>query len=147
MATDDKSDLQVDCLPLWQASGPYSPSVSRLPTQSAFVVSMGELDEHEQLPDQGRIFQGAIVTVNLYYVLNNPLHALETLSEVVRKDKLQYLCVIRDLMQDLVRKVSSSINSLRLKDFKLLDSPRPCCTSPQICYQHSFAILTDTSGI
>lgn len=39
------------------------------------------------------------------------MHALENLSKVIQED-LTYVRIVRDLMQDLVREVSSSVNSL-----------------------------------
>ncbi|KAK9525317.1 hypothetical protein VZT92_013367 [Zoarces viviparus] len=91
---------------------------------SALQRHMGELDnempeiqqrlqlQQEQLQGLGKTFQGTIVTVNLHSALiNNTLHALATLSEVVKED-ITYVRVVRDLMQDLIREISSSVNSL-----------------------------------
>ena len=70
------------------------------------------LIQREQLQDLGKTLQGTIVTVNLHSaLLNNTLHALGTLSEVIRDD-FMYVRVVRDLMQDLLREVSSSVSSL-----------------------------------
>ncbi len=85
---------------------------------------MGELEEEmpeiqqrllfqrEQLQSLGRTVQGTVVTVNLHSALiNNTLHALETLSSIVKED-ITYVRVVRDLMQDLLREISSSVSSL-----------------------------------
>ena len=85
---------------------------------------MGELDEEmpeiqqrlllqqEQLQGLGKTLQGTIVTVNLHSaILNNTLHVVETLSQVVKED-ITYVRIVRDLMQDLLREISSSVNSL-----------------------------------
>lgn len=68
--------------------------------------------QRERLQDLGKTLQGTIVTVNLHSVLiNNTLHAIATLSEVVRDD-IMYVCGARDLMQDLIREISSSVSNL-----------------------------------
>lgn len=65
-----------------------------------------------QLRNLGQTVKGTILTVNLHSaILNNTLHAIENLKEVVRED-ITYVRVLRDLMQDLIREVSSSVNSL-----------------------------------
>ncbi|XP_051565842.1 uncharacterized protein LOC127447811 [Myxocyprinus asiaticus] len=85
---------------------------------------MGELNEEmpeiqeklllqqEQLQDLGKTLQGTILTVNMHSaILNNTLHALDALSKVVRSD-ITYVRMVRDLMHDLVREISTSVNSL-----------------------------------
>lgn len=65
-----------------------------------------------QLQNLDKMVQGTILTVNLHSaILSNTMHALETLTDIVRDD-ITYVHVVRDLMQDLVREVSSSVNSL-----------------------------------
>ena len=44
-------------------------------------------------------------------LLNKTLHALDTLSVIVRED-ITYVEVVKDLMQDLLREVDSTVNSL-----------------------------------
>lgn len=90
----------------------------------ALQKHMGELDEEMpeiqqrlllqqgQLQNLGKTLQGTIVTVNLHsMLLNNTVHALETLSGIVNDD-ITYVRTVRDLMQDLVREVSTSVSSL-----------------------------------
>ncbi len=70
------------------------------------------LSQQEQLQDLGKTIQGTIVIVNLHCaLLNNTFHALDTLSEVVKED-ITYVRVVRHLMQDLIREISSSVSSL-----------------------------------
>ena len=68
--------------------------------------------QQEQLQGLGKTLQGTILTVNMHSALiNNTLHALDKLSAIVQSD-ITYVRVVRDLMQDLLREVSSSVNSL-----------------------------------
>lgn len=70
------------------------------------------LAQQEQLQGIGKILQGTILTVNMHSeLINNILHALDKLSDSVQSD-ITYVHVVKDLMQDLLREVSSSVNSL-----------------------------------
>ncbi|XP_038132013.1 uncharacterized protein LOC119777274 [Cyprinodon tularosa] len=70
------------------------------------------LIQQKLLNIQTKTLQGTVVTVNLHSALiNNTMHALETLTEVVKND-LMYTQVVRDLMQDLIQEVGESVNSL-----------------------------------
>ncbi|KAL7383200.1 hypothetical protein ABVT39_006288 [Epinephelus coioides] len=70
------------------------------------------LVQQGQLQNLGKTLQGTVVTVNLHSsLLNNTMHALETLSDVVKED-ITHVRVVRDLMQDLIREISFSVNSL-----------------------------------
>ena len=99
-------------------------SVANSISVSALQRHMGELDEEmpeiqqrldlqqEQLQDLGKTLKGTVLAGNLHSaLLNHTLHALDTLSVIVRDD-ITYVQVVKDLMQDLMREVSSTVNSL-----------------------------------
>ena len=44
-------------------------------------------------------------------VINNTVHAIDKLAEII-KSEIKYVRVVRDLMQDLLREVGSSIGTL-----------------------------------
>ncbi|KAL7387524.1 hypothetical protein ABVT39_024884, partial [Epinephelus coioides] len=96
--------------------------------------------QQEQLQGLGETLQGTVVTVNLHStILNNTLHALGTLSEIVRED-VTYVQGVRDLMQDLLRKISSSVNSLSsgripayLVPLDLVTQILKCATTTVVC--------------
>ena len=99
-------------------------SVANSISIAALQRHMGELEDEmpeiqqrlnlqqNQLQDLGKTLQGTVLAVNLHSTLiNNTVHALDTLSEIVR-DEITYVRLVRDLMQDLVREVSSTVSSL-----------------------------------
>ena len=99
-------------------------SVANSISIAALQRHMGELEDEmpeiqqslrlqqNQLQDLGKTLQGTVLAVNLHSALiNNTVHALDTLSGIVR-DEITYVQVVRDLMQDLVREVGSTVNSL-----------------------------------
>ena len=68
--------------------------------------------QQQQLQGIGRMLQGTILTVNMHSaLLNNTIYALSKLSHIVETET-SMVCMIRDLMSDLQREVSSSVNSL-----------------------------------
>ena len=85
---------------------------------------MGELDgemvevqqklawQQDELRGLGETMPGTILTVNMHSaILNSTLHTLEFLTEVIKAD-MTYVRAIRDLMQDLLREISVSVNTL-----------------------------------
>ena len=99
-------------------------SVANSISIAALQRHMGELEDEmpeiqqrlnlqqNQLQDLGKTLQGTVLAVNLHSTLiNNTVHALDTLSEIVR-DEITYVRFVRDIMQDLVREVSSTVSSL-----------------------------------
>ncbi|XP_070402000.1 uncharacterized protein [Nothobranchius furzeri] len=59
-----------------------------------------------------KTLQGTLVTVNLHSALiNESLRAIKTLSDTIHQD-IVYTRVVRDLMQDLLREIGSTLDSL-----------------------------------
>lgn len=70
------------------------------------------LTQQETLQDLGKTLQGTILAVNMHSTLiNNTVHAVDRLATIMRSE-VKYVRVIRDLMQDLMREVSSSLSTL-----------------------------------
>ncbi|KAL2078964.1 hypothetical protein ACEWY4_024708 [Coilia grayii] len=84
---------------------------------SALKEEMPEIQEkllfqQEELQGVGKTLQGTILTVNMHSALiNNTVHAVEKLTEILKSD-IKYVRVVRELMQDLLREISSSISTL-----------------------------------
>ncbi|XP_060793282.1 uncharacterized protein LOC132896459 [Neoarius graeffei] len=70
------------------------------------------LTQQEELQGLGKTLQGTILTVNMHSTLiKNTVHAVDRLATIMRSE-VKYVRVIRDLMQDLMREVSSSLSTL-----------------------------------
>ena len=100
------------------------PSAANLVSLGTIKKQMSELREEmpeiqqrlfiqqQQLQGIGRTLQGTILTVNMHSaLLNNTVYALSKLSYIVETET-SVVRMVRDLMSDLLREVSSSVNSL-----------------------------------
>ena len=68
--------------------------------------------QQQQLQGIGRTLQGTILTVNMHSaLLNNTFYALSKLSHIVETET-SVVCMVRDLMSDLLREINSSVNNL-----------------------------------